>query len=121
MFQLSFLLLLFTLVSASGSTGTNPNQRVENALNALGDLFCTVLPTIIVAMIVLAAIVFAAGQMMGAETRARANVWATNILIGAGIGILVYVIAPWFLGLLYGNSSGWSGGCSAGTFTPPNP
>jgi hypothetical protein len=45
-------------------------------------------------MLVIAAVIYAAGQMMGAETRARANVWATAALVGALIGVLIVAIAP---------------------------
>jgi hypothetical protein len=39
--------------------------------------------------------------MMGAETRARANVWATAALTGALIAILIAVIAPSVLQTIY--------------------
>jgi len=34
---------------------------------------------------------------MGAETRARATVWATAMLTGAIIGAILYVIVPWLI------------------------
>jgi len=58
-------------------------------------------------MIVLAGVIYAAGQMMGAETRARANVWATAALTGALIAILIYAIAPSVLRTMYGNDVTW--------------
>jgi hypothetical protein len=45
-------------------------------------------------MIIFAGVVYAAGQMMGAETRARASVWATAALTGALFGALIYAIVP---------------------------
>ena len=51
-------------------------------------------------LIVLAAITYAVGQMMGAETRARASVWATAMFVGALIGALIYIIMPFILGYL---------------------
>jgi len=45
-------------------------------------------------MLVLAGVIYAGGQMMGSETRARTTVWATACLTGALIGILIVVIAP---------------------------
>jgi len=53
-------------------------------------------------MVVLAAIVYALGQVMGAETRARATVWATAMLTGALIGILIYVLVPWIIKSIMG-------------------
>ena len=56
-------------------------------------------------LIILAAVIYAAGQIMGAETRARANVWATACVVGALIAILIAVIAPPVLQAIY-NPSG---------------
>lgn len=53
-------------------------------------------------MIIGAGVVYASGQLMGAETRARANTWATAMLVGAIIAILIVVVAPPVLGLMYG-------------------
>jgi hypothetical protein len=43
---------------------------------------------------------------MGAETRARANVWATAALTGALIAVLIYAIAPAVLNTIYGGGTG---------------
>jgi hypothetical protein len=55
--------------------------------------------------IVLGGVIYAAGQIMGAETRARANVWATAALTGALIAIMMAVVAPAVLGIIYSGSS----------------
>jgi hypothetical protein len=60
-------------------------------------------------MIIFAGVVYAAGQMMGAETRARATVWATAALTGALFGVLIYAIAPAVLTTIYGANIGTSG------------
>jgi len=59
-------------------------------------------------MIILAGVIYASGQMMGAETRARANVWATAALTGALIAILISVVAPSVLDMIYGGSGATS-------------
>ncbi|PIT84107.1 hypothetical protein COU37_04955 [Candidatus Micrarchaeota archaeon CG10_big_fil_rev_8_21_14_0_10_45_29] len=64
-----------------------------------------VLPVIAMLMVIGAGVVYAAGQMMGAETRARANTWATAMLVGAIIGILITVVAPAVLNVMYQPSS----------------
>ncbi len=64
-------------------------------------------------MIVIAGVIYAVGQMMGAETRARANVWATAALVGAVIAILIVVIAPPVLDMIYNTGSGVSGATCA--------
>jgi hypothetical protein len=45
-------------------------------------------------LIILAGAVYAIGQVMGAETRARASVWATSMLVGALIGLVIYLVVP---------------------------
>jgi hypothetical protein len=54
-------------------------------------------------MVLVAAVVYAAGQIMGAETRARANVWATVCITGAMIGVLISSVGPPVLQLVYGD------------------
>jgi hypothetical protein len=45
--------------------------------------------------------VYAGGQLLGAETRARANVWAAGMLAGAIIGVLIVLIAPSIFDIMY--------------------
>lgn len=69
----------------------------------------------VMVLMVLAGATYAIGQVMGAETRARAAVWATSMLTGAIIGAVIYIIAPIMVsGLLSGSMSGV-------TFSPDNP
>jgi len=82
----------------ASSTGI---ARISDAATQMcNDLAC-VLPVVSMLMIIGAGVVYAAGQMMGAETRARANTWATAMLLGAVIGILIVVVAPSVLHTLY--------------------
>ena len=76
-----------------------------NLLSGISQLcsgISTLLPVASMLMIVFAAVVYAAGQMMGAETRARANVWATTCITGALLGVLIVSVAPPLLKQLYG-------------------
>lgn len=66
----------------------------------------SLVPIAAMLMVLLASVIYATGQMMGAETRARANVWATSCLTGAIIGILIATIAPVILNTLAGPSIG---------------
>ena len=65
-----------------------------------------IVPIAAMLMIFGAAVLYAIGQLMGAETRARANVWATAMFTGAIIGILIVVITPSMLNYIYGSVSG---------------
>jgi hypothetical protein len=62
----------------------------------------------IMLMIVLAGVIYAVGQVMGAETRARATVWGTAMLLGALIAAIIYVIVPPILQAIL-NSNGPGG------------
>jgi len=81
---------------------------LQSTLDAAKTLCCglkQLLPVAAMLMIVLAGVIYAAGQMMGAETRARANVWATAALTGALIAVLIYAIAPSVLNTMYGGTT----------------
>lgn len=56
-------------------------------------------------LVVLGAAVYAVGQILGAETRARASVWATAMFTGAIIGIVIYIVVPWVLAGLAGEAA----------------
>jgi hypothetical protein len=85
-------LLIGLLAIAFATNG--PLVSVSNAIYSLCKGLKTMLPIAIMLMIIFAGVVYAAGQMMGAETRARATVWATAALTGALFGALIYAIAP---------------------------
>ncbi|MEM4554356.1 MAG: hypothetical protein QXT25_00705 [Candidatus Anstonellaceae archaeon] len=90
------LLALLGLAFAS----SQPTQRLKDALQQLCTGIKDLIPIAAMTMIVLSAVIYATGQMMGAETRARANVWATSCLTGALIGILIATVAPKVLQML---------------------
>jgi len=103
-------LALPLLSAASGLTA------LKSALDSLCSGLSSMLPVAAMLMTMLAAVIYAAGQMMGAETRARANVWATAALTGAMMAILIAVVAPSVMGMVYGGAITCSGstGCPAG-------
>ncbi len=75
----------------------------KSATNVLVDEIGFALPALVslmLFMVVLAAGVYAVGQVFGAETRARATVWSHNMLAAVGVGalllILMYVLLPGF-------------------------
>ena len=100
---LSVLIMLQTFVFAT--TGTTSTTNISAALSMVCVLFNTILPVGVLLAVLLAGVVFAIGQTMGAETRARANVWATNLLIGALIAGVVVVLAPEIISILLGGGT----------------
>jgi uncharacterized membrane protein len=99
-------LVLFSLSSISFLL--YPAEPLTTVTRAISQ-FCTdmmqLLPVAAMLMILIGAVVYAAGQVMGAETRARANVWATAALTGALMSMLIVAIAPVALELIYGEGN----------------
>ena len=95
-----FAFVLFASMAFAQSAFTN----VTTALTDLCTFITTVIPIVVMLMLVGAGAIYAGGQMMGAETRARANVWATAMLTGALIGVLIIVVAPIILTTMYGGT-----------------
>jgi hypothetical protein len=99
------ILLALAFSAALLSAAMSGLDNLTQAINDLCVSLKSLLPVVAMMMIILAGVLYAAGQMMGAETRARANVWATAALTGALIAILIAVVAPAVLSAIYG--SGW--------------
>jgi len=98
------LIAVVMMVSALGAID-GPLSNVYSAVNSLCLGLKELLPIAAMMAIVLAGVIYAAGQMMGAETRARANVWATAALTGALIAIMMAVVGPAVLKIIYGNTT----------------
>ena len=89
-----FFAFTLSLLAGFAFALDDPTSQLKNALSALCQGLNQMVPVAAMLMVLLASVIYATGQMMGAETRARANVWATSALTGAIIGILISVIAP---------------------------
>jgi len=83
------------------------------ALYSVKGLLCTVLPVIIMLAIVIAAILYAVGQLGSAESRAKFHGWATNIVIGAITSLIVLLMVPYLLGMLLPTGTGSLINCGA--------
>ncbi len=102
---------LASVVSAASGVA-----NVGSAVGCLCSNLVAILPVVSMLMIIGAGVVYAAGQIMGAETRARANTWATAMLVGAIIGILIVTVAPSILSTMYGSTGSIQLGTNAGGF-----
>ncbi|MBM3229779.1 hypothetical protein FJZ26_05075 [Candidatus Parvarchaeota archaeon] len=100
--------LIFLLLAGVGFAATaavQPPSVGGGLVSGLTDLCASALTlTPIAAMlgVVCSAAIYAAGQFLGAEPRARAIVWSTTLLTGSVIAVLVQVAAPAFLSAIYG-------------------
>ena len=77
---------------------------LQNAISQLCLSLKSMLPVTAMMMLVLGGVIYASGQILGAETRARANVWATACLTGALIAILIVVVAQPVLQMIYADN-----------------
>ena len=91
---------LIILLLSIGVVSAQSTQSLSSALDFLCTVFYDLLPMGVLVLVTLAGLIFAVGQTMGAETRARANVWATNMLIGALIAGAVIIIVPSVVNIL---------------------
>ena len=96
MWKSVLLVGLFSLLIVSFSFAQG--QSIVTALSSALKSLCTdvkgMLGIAMLLMIVVAALIYAAGQIMGAETRARATVWATAMFTGAVIAAVIYIVVP---------------------------
>ena len=77
------ILVVLAVLASTVFAATSMLSTVTGAMADLCQGLKAMLPVAAMLMIILAGVIYAAGQMMGAETRARANVWATAALTGA--------------------------------------
>jgi FtsH-binding integral membrane protein len=70
---------------------------LSNSLVQLTNFFCQIIPALMLVAFLLAAVVYAAGQMASADQRARFHGWATSLLIGGITCGVIYVLAPWII------------------------
>ncbi|HQT45085.1 MAG TPA: hypothetical protein PLO51_03845 [Candidatus Micrarchaeota archaeon] len=96
--------MLFAIVLAGMLSAQTVLGSLSNALSTFCSSLKNIVPIAAMMMVVGAGVIYAAGQLMGAETRARANVWATSMLVGAVIGIMIVVVAPPILSTLLGSA-----------------
>ena len=87
---------------ANAASGGTMLTGLTKAIDDLCLSLKALLPVAAMLMIMVAGVIYASGQIMGAETRARANVWATAALVGALIAILIVVVAPPVMNAIYG-------------------
>ena len=88
--------------SPGGDVSGTGTVYLEKALNDLCCDLMDLIPVSAMLLVITAGVVYAIGQMFGAETRARANVWATSCLTGAVIGVIIAQVAPCVLGMIAG-------------------
>ena len=113
-----YLPALFLLLNlASVVFATAADTPIVSSLKEVCNTARNVLAVGIMIMVILAAVVYAVGQIMGAETRARATVWGTAMMTGALIGIAIYILVPYIVGAIASGKSTPGGGPCEFTLT----
>ncbi len=98
------LICMLTISSiALAQSGISGASTITSAMSSLCQTAKQFLFVGAMLLVMLAAAVYAVGQILGAETRARASVWATAMLTGAVIGILIYALVPGIIGIMMGS------------------
>ena len=99
-----FLLFAFSPFIFSVSTDvTNPTSSLHMALRDLCSGVTGTIPSVSMLMVLAGSAIYASGQVMGSETRARSNIWATAALTGAMTGLLISTVTPGVLSVIYGD------------------
>jgi len=105
----TYLLVLVLLMNFAGVaaaiTSTTGTSSIIAAMSNLCVTARNLLAIGTMLMIILAAATYAVGQILGAETRARASVWATAMMTGAVIGIVIYLVIPWLIAGMMGGAA----------------
>ena len=91
--KMIFPLLLLCLMAPVFATSTMA-ANIAKSLCDFQVLVYTVLPTLALIMFLFAGLAYAAGQVFGAEARAKAQGWSMSLLVGGIVGIFIAVLAP---------------------------
>jgi hypothetical protein len=91
------IILTFALMAFSAIASAQQAPDIAGSFTGLCVNVKAAVPIVAFTMLLIGGIIYAAGQIMGAETRARANVWATALLIGGVFGLIIAASAPYLL------------------------
>jgi len=86
--------LLPAVVMGSFIPSAFAQTGLQAGLRSLCILSQTLLGVVVMVLIVMSGVIYSAGQVLGAETRARASVWATAMITGAVMGCVIYLVTP---------------------------
>ena len=117
LFALSFLLSFSSVIFSASTSIANPTSSLHIALRDLCSGVTGTVPSISMLMVLAGSAIYASGQVMGSETRARSNVWATAALTGAVTGLLISTVTPGVLATIYGADVDCSASGSHGSFS----
>ncbi len=99
----------------SVSFATSAIATIGSLNTAFGSIACTlftILPPIAMVLVIMAAVIYAAGQVGGAEFRANASKWATALIVGAVLALVLVLLLPGILNALMPSTVFTTGACA---------
>lgn len=94
---ITILLLIFSIVSAQ--------VHLKEVTACVIKIMDSLISTLAVLLVVLAAVFYMAGNFFGAETKAKAQGYAMACIVGAIIAFLIIGIGPGLLKMMYGGGT----------------
>ena len=101
--KIQYLFVVLALITMVSATSGDLNN-IQNVITQFKDLFCNLIPIVFMLAIAASAVIYAGGQMLGAEQRAKTASWAASLFIFAIVAALIYVIGPWIIEQLTGET-----------------
>jgi len=92
-FTLLTIIVLAGMAFALTSSSTeDAKTRMITGLNDLCVQLVSILPVIAILLFVLAAVIYGVGHIFGAEMKSKATGWATSMIVGAVISLLIFLL-----------------------------
>ncbi|MEM3431503.1 MAG: hypothetical protein QXT72_02685 [Candidatus Micrarchaeia archaeon] len=95
--SIAFMFVLFSFSFAQGTSDVT--ERLIVGLNDVCVQLTQILPIIAIVLFVLAAVIYGIGHIFGAEMKSKATGWATSMVVGAVISLLIFLLARPILGI----------------------
>ena len=89
---LAIIVLAGTAFALSPSSTEDAKTRLMLGLNDLCIQLVSILPIIAILLFVLAAVIYGIGHIFGAEMKSKATGWATSMIVGAVISLLIFLL-----------------------------
>ena len=99
LFSLFVFLIMVAILVATLAFAQEPQERFVTGLNNICIMVKNLLPIVVILLFVIAALVYGVGQIFGAEMKSKAQSWATNMVVGAIIGLIIWVLTKPILSL----------------------
>jgi len=94
-----YVLIGLILALSLGLVSAGVGELVNNICFSIRSL----MPIVALTLFIIAGFVFGVGKILGQEYRSKTESWAITILIGAILGLVLAVSAPFIIAIIYEN------------------